>query len=122
MEPNTFTSQPANPTPASPVSQPITPTYESVHAPKKVGPIVAVLIVALVLVIAALYIFASRLNNPPVPTDISPVATTQTNNAATEAQQPATQPVTPVTNAADDVQSLSNDLNAATQGLDSQNF
>ena len=76
---------------------------------KKVGPIVAVLIIVLILIIAALYLFAARINREAVPSD---------NN--TSAGQ--NQTVQPITNKADDVDSLDADLDAATNGVDSQNF
>ncbi len=71
---------------------------------KKVGPIVATLIIVLVLIIAALYLFASKVNQPAIPTD----ATVAGQNAA---------PNTPA-----DISSLQSDLNNATNGLDKQNF
>ena len=85
-------------------------------APKKVGPIVAILVVVLILVIGALYLFASKMNQAPaVPTD--------TNVAGSNADTSmAPQTVQPVTNKSTDVNSLQADLNASTQGLDAQNF
>jgi len=76
----------------------------SQNAEKKVGPIVATLIIVLVLIIAALYLFASKINQSAIPTDGSDATTT----AATGASQ--------------DIQSLQNDVNGATSGLDKQNF
>lgn len=77
------------------------------QAEKKVGPIVATLIIVLVLIIAALYLFASKVNQPAIPTDA-----TVGQGATTTA--PANSPA--------DIQSLQNDLNGATTGLDKQNF
>jgi cell division protein FtsN len=71
---------------------------------KKVGPIVATLIIVLILIIAALYLFASKVNQPAIPTD----ASVTTGNAAPASAQ--------------DIQSLQNDLNSSTNGLDKQNF
>ena len=75
---------------------------------KKVGPIVATLIIVLVLIIAALYVFASKVNQPAIPTDASMGETASTSNT--------------VPNSPQDIQSLQNDLNSSTNGLDKQNF
>lgn len=72
---------------------------------KKVGPIVATLIIVLVLIIAALYVFASKVNQPAIPTDAS---VGETSNV-----QP---------NSPQDIQSLQDELNQSTDGLDNQNF
>ena len=70
---------------------------------KKVGPIVATLIIVLVLIITALYIFAARLNSTQtdLPTDdiLSATATTTT--------------VTPVTNTSDDPAAIQKDLDSS---------
>jgi len=81
---------------------------------KKIGPIIMTLVIALVLIIVALYIFASKIGRQ-VKSD-SNIYT----NATTTIVQPQEVPV--VTNTADDTQSLKNDLNTSVQGLDSQNF
>lgn len=78
---------------------------------KKVGPIVATLIIVLVLIIAALYLFASKINQPAIPTD-----------AAMNDTSDQTASVQAITNTSTDVQDLQNDLNAADVGLDAQNF
>ena len=96
---------------------PITPTYTTASKHKKVGPIIAVLVIVFILVIAALYLFASRLNDTQAPLDTSQVAATNTVDDTISLET-----VTPITNTADDPQSLQNDLDAATQGIDSQNF
>lgn len=80
---------------------------------KKVGPIIAVLVIVLVLIIGALYLFASRINQEQVPTDTS-VASGNTVAAP--------QTVQPVTNKADDVSAIEADLNASSKGLDAQTF
>ncbi len=77
----------------------------SQNGEKKVGPIVATLIIVLILIIAALYLFASKINQPAVPTDNSPAVADQGANTA-----------------ATDGNSLQSDLNGATNGLDKQNF
>lgn len=77
---------------------------------KKVGPIIAILVIVLVLIIAALYIFASKINQSAIPTDNS------ADQTVSDGSVPA------VTGSADDVNSLQNDLNVSTQGLDNQNF
>ena len=97
-----------------------TPTIQKEH--NKVGPIIAILVVVLILVIAALYAFGSLLNKnqtPPLNITSSLVAPGSNNIPSTPS---TTQTVAPITNNADDPQSLQNDLNAATQGVDSQNF
>ncbi len=84
---------------------------------KKVGPIIAILVIVLILIIGALYLFASRINQQQVPVD----NTVANNNANTPAVvEPQT--VQPVVNKADDVNTLQADLNSATNGLNNQNF
>jgi len=92
----------------NPENQPATPAV----APKKVGPIVTVLVIVLILIIGALYLFASRLNQNG---DVSDTMTD--SDYATSAPT-----VQPVTNQSDDVNSMNADLNASTKGLDNQNF
>ena len=82
------------------------PTASDSKGHKKVGPIIAALVITLVLIIAALYIFASSLNQQAVPTDDVTAAAS----------------VQPITNNSTDVQSLQNDLDNSTTGLDNQNF
>lgn len=91
-----------------PVSFQSTPTPEH----KKIGPIIAILVIILVLVIGALYIFASNINKQSAPID----SIGQTNGS------PVVSEVKPITNQADDIDSLEADLNASTKGLDGQNF
>ena len=79
-------------------------------AHRKVGPIITVLVIVLILIIGALYLFASK-TNAPAPEN------TMTNDATAASQE-----VQPVTNTSDDVSSIEADLNASTQGLDQQNF
>jgi len=81
--------------------------------PKKVGPIIAIMVILLVLVMAAIYMFASRLNKQPA-----------TNNTGynSNLEFTAQQPVAPVTNSSDDISSIETDLNSSTNGLDGQNF
>lgn len=85
------------------------PTASADH--KKVGPIIATLIVILIVIIAALYIFAARST-----TETLPMEATSTKSAI-DAQL-----VQPVTNKADDINSLDSDLNTSAKGLDNQNF
>ena len=73
---------------------------------KKVGPIIATLVIVLILIIGALYVFASRMNLQVLPSDTTTDATTTTVKA--------------VTNTADDVNSLQNDLNSSSNGLNGQ--
>ena len=75
---------------------------------KNVGPIIATLVIVLILIIGALYIFASRVSQQTLPSDaLTPATTTQ---------------VKVITNKADDVKSLQNDLDSATDGLNAQSF
>lgn len=83
---------------------------------KKFGPIVASLIVVLVLIFAALYLFAAKVSQHNAAdniTDPTVSPTTTTSNSST---------VQPVTNTSDDLQSIQNDLNDSTSGVDQQNF
>lgn len=100
----------------SPMSSPTSPrppmsVPASDNGHKKVGPIIATLVIVLVLIMAALYVFATRINKEPVPTDTSTTAAVD--------QSPSVQAVT---NTTDDPASLQSDLNASTKGLDQQNF
>ena len=76
---------------------------------KKVGPIISTLVIVLILIMAALYVFASRISQQTLPSDAL-------NDSS------STQSVQAVTNNSDDVSSLQNDLKTSTKGLDSQNF
>lgn len=104
-------------------NQPLSPSASGMPAmnsngQKKVGPIVATLVIVLILIIAALYVFASRINQQSVPTDNTSAATVDTSSQ-TAAVEPTVQPVT---GTADDPASLQKDLNTSTQGVDAQNF
>jgi hypothetical protein len=122
MNPNEQTMGNSNIQPTIPPTIP--PINSSSYSPmnsnghKKVGPIVAILIIVLVLIIAALYLFASRINQQtlPVNTPITDMSLPNDNEAT------VTQSVQSITNTSDDVQSLQDDLNTSTNGLDTQNF
>jgi len=77
---------------------------------KKVGPIIATLVIVLVLIIAALYIFASKVSQRTASDQMTdrPATTSATVQA--------------VTNKSDDLNSIQADLNASTNGVDQQNF
>lgn len=79
---------------------------------KKVGPIIAGSIIVLIVIIAAIYIFASQTGQSGQPTNPE----SSTNPAA------AVESVKPITNTSDDTSSLQNDLNQSTSGLDNQNI
>ena len=98
-----------------PVPQQPTPLAPMPAEHKKIGPIIAILIIVLILVIGALYLFASRINQQQAPVNTS-VANTSAQTSA------STQSVQPVTNTSDDVNALQADLNVSTAGLDNQNF
>jgi len=87
---------------------------------KKVGPIVATLVIVLILIIAALYVFASRINQQAVPYDNTTADQSSGNSQTAAIATPQT--IAPVTGKADDVNSLNADLNASTKGVDTQNF
>ncbi|MFA6295283.1 MAG: hypothetical protein WC666_02565 [Candidatus Paceibacterota bacterium] len=115
-QPSPVNSAPAYNNQPSPVTSPAT----NISKPKKVGPIIVALIVVLILVIVALYTFASSINKETVPV----YDTSAINVPANENQAAVVTPevVTPVTNTADDLQSLQNDLDASIKGVDSQTF
>ena len=122
MEPNAPSNPIVNNMPISNV--PVNPASPAPQAPqhddnghKKVGPIIATLVIVLILIIAALYLFASRINQQSNPIDDSGTAVVE--NVPTTA---TTTSISPVTGTATDATSLQNDLNSATKGLDSQNF
>jgi len=86
---------------------------------KKVGPIIATLVIILILIIAALYVFASRANQQAIPDDGSMSAV---SDGSSSTQTGASATVAPVTGTSTDLQSLQHDLDAATRGVDQQNF
>ncbi len=113
MDPITQQPQQSQQSPVQSNSTPTsTPTYTHPEK-KKVGPIIAILIVVLVLVIGALYLFASRINQQ-IPAD--------NNVAGSDAVSTQPETVTPITSKSDDVSSIESDLNTSINGLDNQNF
>lgn len=80
---------------------------------KKVGPIVASLVIVLVLIFAALYLFAAKVSQHNAADNITDPTVSSTSS---------TQSVQPVTSDSDDLQSIQADLNASTNGVDQQNF
>lgn len=97
------------------------PIEGSAKSGKKVGPIVAILVIVLILIIAAVYLFASKLNKNEAPIENTAAPLVQ-NQVTTEQTANLQETVPPVTNTADDPDTLSKDLNSATAGLDSQGF
>lgn len=87
---------------------------------KKVGSTIAILVVVFVLIIAALYIFASQLGTSKDIEDVDVNANTAINTDTTGIT--TEESVQPVTNTDDDTKSLEEDLNTAIDGLDEQNF
>lgn len=84
---------------------------------KKIGPIVTTLVIVLLLIIAGIYIFASKVNQQIVPaSDTTADATNQKVSLASSTT------VTPITNTKDDLNSLQSDLNTSTTGIDAQSF
>lgn len=91
-----------------PITQPIQPAVAP-QGEKKVGPIVATLIIVLILIIAALYLFASKINQSEAPIE----------NVAVQEQQA----VAPAEiSSENDVSALEAELDSATAGLEEQNF
>ncbi len=111
-------SSPTSIPPISPVNNGGSSAIGNGH--KKVGPIIATLVIVLILIIAALYVFASRINQQAIPYD----NTTADQSSATDQSTtpPSPQTIKPVTGKSDNVTSLQSDLNASTNGVDSQNF
>jgi hypothetical protein len=95
---------------------PTIPTNNSEH--KKVGPIIATMVIVLVLIVAALYVFASQVNKQTMPI----IDNSMVNNSPVSSQPAIQSTVQTIQNNADDIQSLQNDLNKSTDGIDSQNF
>src|ERR1700744_1979633 len=103
-------------------TQPVQPSQSGMNESpenKKVGPIIATLLIVLILIIAALYLFAARINQPAIPTDDSG---TSEYGDVSGAQSPAAQSVPAVTGTSTDLQSMQSDLDNSTAGLDNQNF
>lgn len=95
MEPNNQTQQPTQQVSSNPEH-------------KKVGPIIATLIIVLILIIGALYLFASKISQNTLPSE----ATMNTDTVV----------VPTITNKADDLNSLQSDLDMSTTGVDDQKF
>ncbi len=85
---------------------------------KKIGPIIAILVIVLVLVIIGLYMFATKINKAD--TVNTPASAQQTTEVTTTPTQ--TSGVQSVTNTSDEVDSLQKDLNDSTKGLEDQNL
>jgi flagellar basal body-associated protein FliL len=92
------------------------------QAEHKKGPMIATLVVVLVLVIAALYLFASvssnkNQQNAPENTNVSVVTPVVEQNTAN-----VTEAIKPVTNTSDELNDINADLNNSLDGLDKQNL
>jgi len=90
--------------------QPQAMTPQNGNGEKKVGPIVASLIIVLVLVIAALYLFASRVKEPVIPEDDYAAGADNTGGSADNL------------GTSTDVKDLQADLDKTASGLDNQSF
>lgn len=120
---------PANNLPSNtPPSSQIPSVFPDEKKTKKIGPIIAVLVALLIIVIVSLYLLAANskdkvnsvencigvdcistdydqpISGDFIPTDVTP------------------RDIAPITNTADDIDSLQADLDEAIQGLDSQNI
>ncbi len=106
----------------SPVTTPPAASSLATTSTKKVGPVIAIFVVLVLIIVAVIYLFASRSNmQQQVPVDNAiasqlPAAATQGINNENS------QTVQPIMNTTDDLQSLQNDLNNSTAGIDTQNF
>ncbi len=115
--------------PQAPMTSPVPPVQATVPPTtpvpggnsKKIGPIIAILIIVVILVIAAIYLFAGRINKTPAPTSDTAMQNSliQSNSQDQAAAQSSVQTTT---NNSDDVSSLEADLNTSTNGLDGNNF
>ncbi|OHA31147.1 MAG: hypothetical protein A3B11_00390 [Candidatus Taylorbacteria bacterium RIFCSPLOWO2_01_FULL_44_26] len=85
---------------------------------KKIGPVIAILIIVLVLVIAALYLFASRVNDRSSQTEN--ITNDEYSGIMTSSQTSVS--VEPVTNTSDDPDNIQADLYRSDQGLNDSNF
>ena len=94
------------------VSSPMNPTPVGGGEPKKTGLVVITLVVILILILGALYLFASKSDSPSVPGDDYDAVPLRNDEQA----------VQPITNDADDISSIEADLDASVEGLDEQNF
>jgi cytoskeletal protein RodZ len=113
--------------PVAPTTPPVSPIMTPAPEHKKIGPIVAVLVIVIVLVIGAIYLFASNMNRA-TPTNYIDSGITQQQDTSTNTSDSVTpapaepRSVAPVTNTSNDTASLEADLDASTNGLDSQDF
>lgn len=112
-----------NPTQETNAPQSNTPTPMPAPANRKpIGPIMAIMVIILALVIGGMYLYASYLGKQQSPIEQNNIDTnyggmmSQENNTANAPE------VAPINNSSDDPQALQDDLNQATNGLDGQNF
>ncbi len=118
---NYSSTPPQNPVLDNPIVDKIIPNTK----PKRVGPIVAILVVVLIILVAGIYLVSKQFevvspNNdtanlaPQSNTIIQDTEQTDTNSAAVSAT------IAPISNTNDDLDSLQNDLDASLNGLDAQ--
>jgi biopolymer transport protein ExbD len=122
---NSFSTYSSTP-PQIPVQDtPIVDTMVPNTKPKRVGPIVAILVVVLIIVIAGIYLVSKQFEvvrptndtaslTPQSNTETQNIEQTDTNSAAVSAT------IAPISNTNDDLDSLQNDLDASLNGLDAQ--
>lgn len=94
-----------SPTP-TPMPNPMMPAQ---HENKPWGPVVGIVVIILLLVIAAVYVWGQKLNNDSKVVPATPVTQTQTTPSVTE--QPK-----------DEFSDMEANLNASVEGLDDANF
>ncbi len=122
--------------PQSPIQQnqtpssipPINTTSVSYNSEKnrKFGPIIAISIIILVVIIVAIYLFASQIGpstttQDSVNTGANIISATPDQNTNTTVNA-TPQTIAPVSNTADDVNSLQKDLDSSIQGIDTQSI
>lgn len=120
---NSFPSYSSTP-PQNPIqTNPSLDTMSPINKPKKVGPIVAILVVILIIIIAGVYFVSKQFEvvSPDTDTALNPVDETsdlsQINNTNTSV---ISETIAPITNTSDDLDSLQKDLNSSIDGLDAQ--
>ena len=124
MDPQQYQPAPVS-TPSTPNPLPNTPAEVNVlntNNHKKIGPIVASLIVILLLVIGALYVLASRVNKQVPSIDNTSGTVLETANTDLSSSQTAPIEIQPITGTSDDMNSLQADLNASLKGIDAQSI
>lgn len=99
---------------------PVIDTMVPVTKPKKVGPIVAILVAVLIVIAVAVYFVSKQFEVVSPNSDTANATELQASIDNGIIQTTPTPEVQAVTNTKDDIQSLEQDLNASLNGLDAQ--